>query len=302
MFRHIIKNSISYANIIKFSQVPIMITHATKQQLNNINKNYVICGATLLCCCTYYSYNFVANAKIIDDEKNAFALLDACASGKSDVVKSLIENNADINAKYSNGHNALHYASMNDRVKIVKFLLENGADINAKSFSGHTALYLASMHGNVETVKLLLENGAIINNSESINGYDNIDIVRLFLEKGANINYKNFVLYQAACCGKIKVVRLLLENGADVNVTYTDGDTPLMRASLGGFVETVRLLLENGANVNARNDNGNTALDFTYEGAKANETYTSDPVFMYSNNNHYIKIIKLLSEKGGLVG
>ena len=188
MFRHIIKNSISYANIIKFLQVPTMITHATKQQLNNINKNYVICGTALLCCCIYYSYDFVADAKIIDDEKNAFALHDACISGKSDVIKSLIKNNADINAKYLDRHNALHYASTNGGVETVKLLLENGADINAKNVSGHTALYLASMFGKVKIVKLLLENGAIINTSDSISGYLYIDIVRLFLKKGADIN------------------------------------------------------------------------------------------------------------------
>jgi len=62
-------------------------------------------------------------------------------------------------------------AVKNGKTEEIKLLLENGADVNLKNNDGWTALMLASRNSNtesnIETVKLLLENGAdpfILNN------------------------------------------------------------------------------------------------------------------------------------------
>lgn len=43
---------------------------------------------------------------------------------------------------------------------MIKVLLNNEADIEAREESGHTALHNAVLEGNVNTVQLLLEKGA----------------------------------------------------------------------------------------------------------------------------------------------
>ena len=60
-------------------------------------------------------------------------------------------------------------ASEKGRVEVVKELLENGAEVNAKNNEGGTALILASRYDHVGVVKELLQNGENID----VNAKDN---------------------------------------------------------------------------------------------------------------------------------
>lgn len=59
-------------------------------------------------------------------------------------------------------------AAFADHPEIVKTLLANGADINAKDSSGRTALNYVSGQDYNETVHTLLANGATVNKSNDI--------------------------------------------------------------------------------------------------------------------------------------
>ena len=55
---------------------------------------------------------------------------------------------------------ALHSAARRGRLEIVRLLLANRADINARTNQGRTALEIAADVGQRETVALLQDNGA----------------------------------------------------------------------------------------------------------------------------------------------
>src|SRR5689334_12684732 len=64
----------------------------------------------------------------------ATPLMEAAHSGNVEVVRTLIENKADLNVKETaNGQTALMFAAAADRIDVVKLLLEHGADVNATS-------------------------------------------------------------------------------------------------------------------------------------------------------------------------
>ena len=63
--------------------------------------------------------------------------------------------------KADNQRTALHKAAKSgEELYIVKILLENGADVNAKTADGTTALHLAAQYGNENAARVLLEHGA----------------------------------------------------------------------------------------------------------------------------------------------
>ena len=61
----------------------------------------------------------------------------------------------------------LHEAARKGNVEIVKMLLKEGADVNARDKYGRTALYVAAWRGHVEIVKMLLKEGADVNAADN---------------------------------------------------------------------------------------------------------------------------------------
>ena len=97
------------------------------------------------------------NAK---DQNGETALMSASWTGKSEVVKLLLGRGASVNEKTNNGSTALMKAATRDHLAIAKLLLENGADIEAKDAKGETALRRAQTSRSQDVVKLLLDKGA----------------------------------------------------------------------------------------------------------------------------------------------
>ena len=79
-----------------------------------------------------------------------------------EIVKHLLEREANIEAQDQDGVTPLHCASQIGDLEIVKHLLERGANIEAQDQHGGTPLHWASRNGHLEIVKHLLENRANI--------------------------------------------------------------------------------------------------------------------------------------------
>ena len=85
-----------------------------------------------------------------------------------DIVKLLLDHNADMGALERQGRMPLHYATMHfiplengatvrntSEVDIVKILVYNGADVNARDKHKHTPLHYASKKASADVIKSL---------------------------------------------------------------------------------------------------------------------------------------------------
>lgn len=67
---------------------------------------------------------------------------------------------ASVNARNSDGNNALWFACFSNNPKAVQFLIDQGIDIDNQNDNGATALIYSASAGKAEVVELLLDAGA----------------------------------------------------------------------------------------------------------------------------------------------
>ena len=73
----------------------------------------------------------------------------------SALVKWLLTKGSDINAKNSDGWNALHYAARYSDGATVKFLLKKGANFETQTNSSLTSLHLAASHSRLSVLQAI---------------------------------------------------------------------------------------------------------------------------------------------------
>ncbi|XWW92183.1 hypothetical protein V2A60_000106 [Cordyceps javanica] len=126
-------------------------------------------------------------------EKLSMLSFNTAQTGHREVVETLLEKGARVNAQGGFYGNALQAASPNGHREVVETLLEKGAQVNAQGGFFGNALQAASYHGHREVVETLLEKGAQVNaqggfygnalQAASPNGHR--EVVETLLEKGA---------------------------------------------------------------------------------------------------------------------
>lgn len=142
------------------------------------------------------------------DDVQATPLILATLGGNLNIVKMLLNNGADINARNWNGHSSLQYACSKGWHTIVEYLLENNADINIRDKYGDTCLHRTVVLGRLEILQLLLNH-----------------------TKNLNVNCQNIVgntpLFVACEDEQSSCALLLIEHGADVNIENKEKLTAL---------------------------------------------------------------------------
>jgi ankyrin repeat protein len=159
-------------------------------------------------------------------------LADAAMQGDRAVVKSLLQQKADVNAPQGDGATALHWAASNEDLEMVKLLLAAGANVNAATRDGGvTPLFMACTSGNAAIIEALLSAGASAKSAKP-NG--------------------TTVLMTASASGSVNGLKALLDHGAEINAKESvHGQTALMFAAALNRVEAVKFLAQHGADVNA---------------------------------------------------
>lgn len=169
---------------------------------------------------------------------------------------------------------------------IVKILLDGDADTNVFTHSGKTPLELAVKRGKSgpgsDIVGMLVEAGSDVNRRRTKKAQEqpvfNEDMYVVHFERekyNAIFDIKNTLrkdttpLMVAAQYGHMQTIEWLIAGGADVNVATENMNTPLMVASAFGHLECANKLIEAGAQVNKCNIFGWKALHFAVHGGYA---------------------------------
>ncbi|CAC5423322.1 unnamed protein product [Mytilus coruscus] len=168
--------------------------------------------------------NYVNISKV--DSQGRSSLFLACKEGHTNIVKLLLDRNADPIKSNDRGQSPLMSACKKGHQNIVELLLKKNAN---RGWAGQSPLYEACEGGHIEVVKILLKNNADVTQSAK---------------------YGKTPLYAACKGGHTCIVKELLENKADIFQSDKFGKSPLYMACQTGSNDTVHLLLENGANVN----------------------------------------------------
>ncbi len=249
--------------------------------------------------------------------------------GHTHLIKSFIENGADINATNCYGYTALIYAAKSGHTEMVARLITYRANLDEQDVYSHLPLVVAIFHEHVETATYLINHGADIH-SQGWSGdltplmraahHGLKEVVMLLVNRGAVINQQSgggyTPLMYAIRGNHVEIAIYLLERGADVNVQKElFGETSLTLAGSTGQVKIITNLLERGAAVNEQGykcrtalmqaafyDNAEAMVCLIAAGADVNiqdvEGNTALTLFMRKGEKDFIRIIRLLIRKG----
>ena len=253
-------------------------------------------------------------------------LMIASEVGDSAIVKMLLDARPDdLNVKTNLGITPLILAVRTGCKEVVKSLLEQGAEINHEASGGLTPLILACLNGHSEIVELLLKQGAVIDKTGNNNFIPIVkialkryeEVVELLLKEGVSLNQKDSrgytALMVASWKGRTKIVKFLLAKGASVNVCDKDNEaTALIFAAASGHKDVVKLLLASHADINQKSECGYTALMFAAragrlevvqlllnQGAEVhNKSKSGETALLLATESENEKIVNLLKAFG----
>ncbi len=94
------------------------------------------------------------NVNVTDHEGNT-ALMNATWQGHNDIIKMLMDANADVHAVGGGKWTALMWASAMENADAVLLFLQAGANADAVNDTGDNALVMALMKGNDQIINLL---------------------------------------------------------------------------------------------------------------------------------------------------
>ena len=203
-------------------------------------------------------------------------LADAAQRGDRAVVRSLLAQNADVNAAQGDGATALHWAVYVNDAETTASLIRAGASVHAPNHYGVTPLALACRNGNGAIIAQLLAAGVDPNDpQQAVNAGETplmlaarageVEAVEVLADAGADVNAQETwngqsALMWAGAEGHVPVVETLIARGADIRARSNSGATPLLFAARKGSLDAVRALLAAGSDVNERRPDGATPL------------------------------------------
>ena len=167
-----------------------------------------------------------------------------------DQVKTLLQQNIDINYKDKDGQGVLHLAASKGDARIIEALIEAGADVNSQDKYLETPINIAIVAGQTEIIKKLIEKNARPDH-KNINGNNALQVA-LTLKNPEMIN---FLIQENLFTGaNIQNIQEYL------NCQNKEGKAPIHIASEFNKGEAIKLLLLAGVDSQLKTLNGEKAL------------------------------------------
>ncbi|XP_020627637.1 inversin-like [Orbicella faveolata] len=212
------------------------------------------------------------------DNMNRSPLHWAAVLGNPQLVKMLLEKNADFTAADGNGATALHYVAQSNFSETVAVFLSFDKIKDIPDKDGRTALMWAAGKGSENALKTMLERNLDVHATDKTGGTalhsaaysGHVNCVKLLIQFGACVDALDMLehtpIYRACEMGHTEVVNSLILNGATVNLEDQDGRTLLHWAALGGHAPICVALIEQGLAVDSKDSLGRTPLQCAAHG------------------------------------
>jgi hypothetical protein len=213
----------------------------------------------------------------IKDNLGNTALHYATVLNNIDIVKQLIDNNADPLIRNNDNDNVLHVALKYNRNEIIEYIISKLININFLTSSGENLLQLAISYQNIYIANLLIEKRKInLNNQENDYGttaiqqliiQNNIKLFKKAISFGANINQQDIygntsLIYISSEKNEDLFDCLLSYDNLNYNLTNIDGETSLhiiLNKNKNLSKNIIKKIIKN-TDLNIQDNDGKTCL------------------------------------------
>ncbi|MBR1600745.1 MAG: ankyrin repeat domain-containing protein [Alphaproteobacteria bacterium] len=169
-------------------------------------------------------------------------LRDAVRLNKTDMVKFLLLNGADLAEKDNEGNDILLYAIISESpFDMIENIVKSGGNVNTRNNLEQTPITVALTQKNTDLVKFLISAGA---------------------ETQKMTDGENILFYSYNKKVPQEILKNLLENGADINSTDAEGNNLLLKSLINNDEQTALFALKNNADINQKNNEGETAVSY----------------------------------------
>ena len=226
-----------------------------------------------------YSIALLRSAPDLEDtDDRALYFRESLLAGKADSVSEAVESGVEVNRQLEFGRQILpplFIAVSKGQQDVVRTLIQAGADVDAgvqkgdsKLPTGTKPLIMAVQGGHEGIARLLIDAGADVNSVIPEIGTAALalavkkgseSLVRLLIDTGADVNYKlpngMTSLIMAIQEKHVGIALLMIDAGADANTVLSDPTSPLpdisalIMATYIGSESLVRRLIDAGADV-----------------------------------------------------
>lgn len=185
------------------------------------------------------------------------SLFEAIQQQNVDLIRTILSNGVDINARSRTGSTPLIKAAADNQPEIIQLLIDSGANVNESNRSGYSALTRAAGNGYLEIVEILLAHNASPDPQPNRaittplmkaaqGGYE--EIVEQLLKAGANINAKNksgsTAISKAIQYGHAAILQQLLKRDALFDPNENSLSQAIKHAQENQFTETLTIIEE----------------------------------------------------------
>jgi ankyrin repeat protein/tetratricopeptide (TPR) repeat protein len=199
-------------------------------------------------------------------------LIDACQNLELEIIETLLDHGADVNAVDADGSSVLAIVVYEERnPSLVRLLLERGAATEVSYQGDRTPLAIAASRGRSNLLQILLEHGANIEARDSHGRTplaralmrDDTGMVAQLATNGADVS-SGAPLITAVGGGQQAMVEVLLDHGVDINAPGPDGRTALHESVYREDEPFIRFLLQRGADPMIADGNGKLPLEIAF--------------------------------------